>query len=312
MPLLWPGPDRRVAAAVRRQHPRARRLDPADGAALQGDHAVDRGELVRELDRAHRRDGADPDRWWSRSRSSILLAVDARAPHRQRMIDGTGQSCAATPTPQAAYRGRESRNPLRRRAGGARRQLLGAAGRAADAARALRLRQDHDACARSPASSSRARARSASAARRSIRRRSGVNIPAEKRGLSMVFQSYAIWPHMTVFENVAYGLRVRRESSDADRREGRARARHGADARLRGRAAPRSSPAGSSSASRWRAPSCSSPRCCCSTSRCRTSTPSCAPTCASSCASCSTGSASRRSTSRTTSRRRWRCPTASW
>ena len=38
----------------------------------------------------------------------------------------------------------------------------------------------------------------------------GVNIPAEKRGLSMVFQSYAIWPHMSVFENVAYGLRVRR------------------------------------------------------------------------------------------------------
>src|SRR3569833_1476711 len=28
----------------------------------------------------------------------------------------------------------------------------------------------------------------------------------------MVFQSYAIWPHMTVFENVAYGLRVRRKS----------------------------------------------------------------------------------------------------
>ena len=30
--------------------------------------------------------------------------------------------------------------------------------------------------------------------------RKGVNIPAEKRGLSMVFQSYAIWPHMSVFE----------------------------------------------------------------------------------------------------------------
>ena len=40
----------------------------------------------------------------------------------------------------------------------------------------------------------------------------GINIPAEKRGLSMVFQSYAIWPHMTVFDNVAYGLRVRRKS----------------------------------------------------------------------------------------------------
>jgi iron(III) transport system ATP-binding protein len=36
------------------------------------------------------------------------------------------------------------------------------------------------------------------------------NVPSEKRGLSMVFQSYAIWPHMTVFENVAYGLNVRK------------------------------------------------------------------------------------------------------
>ena len=41
----------------------------------------------------------------------------------------------------------------------------------------------------------------------------GVNVPAEKRGLSMVFQSYAIWPHMTVFDNVAYGLRVRKTSA---------------------------------------------------------------------------------------------------
>jgi ABC-type Fe3+/spermidine/putrescine transport system ATPase subunit len=35
-------------------------------------------------------------------------------------------------------------------------------------------------------------------------------VPAEKRGVSMVFQSYAVWPHMTVFNNVAYGLRVRK------------------------------------------------------------------------------------------------------
>jgi iron(III) transport system ATP-binding protein len=39
-----------------------------------------------------------------------------------------------------------------------------------------------------------------------------VNVAAEDRGLSMVFQSYAIWPHMTVYENVAYGLKVRRKS----------------------------------------------------------------------------------------------------
>jgi ABC-type Fe3+/spermidine/putrescine transport system ATPase subunit len=44
-----------------------------------------------------------------------------------------------------------------------------------------------------------------------------INVPAEKRGMSMVFQSYAIWPHMTVFDNVAYGLRVRREAATAIR-----------------------------------------------------------------------------------------------
>ena len=35
-----------------------------------------------------------------------------------------------------------------------------------------------------------------------------VDVPAHKRGLGMVFQSYAIWPHMNVFENVAFPLRV--------------------------------------------------------------------------------------------------------
>jgi iron(III) transport system ATP-binding protein len=40
----------------------------------------------------------------------------------------------------------------------------------------------------------------------------GVNIPPENRGLGMVFQSYAIWPHMTVMENVAYPLRMRHVS----------------------------------------------------------------------------------------------------
>jgi iron(III) transport system ATP-binding protein len=36
----------------------------------------------------------------------------------------------------------------------------------------------------------------------------GINVPPEQRGAGMVFQSYAIWPHMTVFANVAYPLRM--------------------------------------------------------------------------------------------------------
>jgi len=35
-------------------------------------------------------------------------------------------------------------------------------------------------------------------------------VPPEKRGMGMVFQNYAVWPHKTVFQNVAFGLQVRR------------------------------------------------------------------------------------------------------
>lgn len=36
----------------------------------------------------------------------------------------------------------------------------------------------------------------------------GVSIPTERRQLGMVFQSYAIWPHKSVFDNIAFGLKV--------------------------------------------------------------------------------------------------------
>ena len=38
----------------------------------------------------------------------------------------------------------------------------------------------------------------------------GIFVPPAERGIGMVFQSYAIWPHMSVFENVAFPLRVSR------------------------------------------------------------------------------------------------------
>lgn len=46
----------------------------------------------------------------------------------------------------------------------------------------------------------------------------GINLPARSRSLGMVFQSYALWPNMTVADNVAFGLAVRGMRS-ADRRK---------------------------------------------------------------------------------------------
>jgi ABC-type Fe3+/spermidine/putrescine transport system ATPase subunit len=44
-------------------------------------------------------------------------------------------------------------------------------------------------------------------------------VPPERRGMSMIFQSYAIWPNMTVEENVRFGLEIRRiPSAEAKRR----------------------------------------------------------------------------------------------
>jgi len=39
------------------------------------------------------------------------------------------------------------------------------------------------------------------------------DVPPHERGIGMVFQNYALWPHMTVSENVSYGLKLRKVSS---------------------------------------------------------------------------------------------------
>ena len=51
------------------------------------------------------------------------------------------------------------------------------------------------------------------------------HLPPERRRLGMVFQSYALWPHMSVAENVGYALKVRRLPKAEPGTQGRCRAR---------------------------------------------------------------------------------------
>ena len=101
--------------------------------------------------------------------------------------------------------------------------------------------------------------------------------PAE-RDIAMVFQNYALYPHMTVFENMAYGLKIRKFSKEEIKKRVDAAAQilelgHLLDRR------PRAFPAASASAAMGRA-IVREPRSSCSTSRCRTWMPSCAWRCA--------------------------------
>ena len=102
-----------------------------------------------------------------------------------------------------------------------------------------------------------------------------------ERNVNTVFQDYALFPHMTVQQNVEYGLKVRKGVGKAERlrRSPRSRA-YGSGSSAR--ASPASCPAASGSASRSPAPSSTAPRSCCSTSRSARSTSSCARRCRSS------------------------------
>ncbi len=58
--------------------------------------------------------------------------------------------------------------------------------------------------------------------------KTGIALAPEQRGLALVFQSYALWPHRSVFDNVAYGLRLRKvAAADIARRVGEVLARVG-------------------------------------------------------------------------------------
>ncbi|GGG41639.1 ABC transporter ATP-binding protein [Chelatococcus composti] len=49
----------------------------------------------------------------------------------------------------------------------------------------------------------------------SVAGRDVTRLPPDKRGMALVFQSYALWPHMTVAQNIGYGLKLRRQPADA-------------------------------------------------------------------------------------------------
>ena len=108
------------------------------------------------------------------------------------------------------------------------------------------------------------------------------NVPVEKRGIGMVFQNYALFPNMTVGENIGFPLKVRRLPSRGDRRRRSSARWPWCGWRAWPTAGRSSSRAASSSASPWRARWCSSRGWCCSTSRSARSTASCASRCSTS------------------------------
>ena len=94
------------------------------------------------------------------------------------------------------------------------------------------------------------------------------DVPPSKRGIAMVFQSYALYPHMTVYDNMAFGMKIARENkTEIDRRVRRAAGilqltpNFWSGCRRRSRE-------GSASESRLAAPLCATRRCSFSTNLC--------------------------------------------
>ena len=104
--------------------------------------------------------------------------------------------------------------------------------------------------------------------------------PANRRDMGMVFQAYSLFPNMTARENVAYGLRLRGDGQADPDAHGPTRCSTSSGSASTAAATRTSCPAASSSASPSPGRSRSDPRCCCSTSRSRRSTPRSAVSCA--------------------------------
>ena len=148
---------------------------------------------------------------------------------------------------------------------------LDVGGRVGRLARTFGLREIH-------AVADRVRLRAADAGTGPVRRRERRSPGANRRGVGIVFQNYALFPHMTVWQNVAYGLEAHHwpRQRIAPRVEAMLNLTH---MRPFAERLPRQLSADSSSAWRWRGASRSTPRCCCWMSPSARSTRTCGSTC---------------------------------
>ena len=104
-----------------------------------------------------------------------------------------------------------------------------------------------------------------------LRERDVTHLPPNARDVNTVFQDYALFPHMSVADNVAYGLKVKRVPR-GERAAASTRCSRWCACRASATASRSSSPAGSGSGSRSRGRSSTGRRCCSSTSRSARST----------------------------------------
>ncbi len=150
--------------------------------------------------------------------------------------------------------------------------------------RAVRLRQVHPAAHAGGAWRTSRAARSRSAAGAGV-----VNaVPLDDRDIAMVFQNYALYPHMTVFDNMAFSLTLAKGAEGGDGAGGRA-GREDPGSRAAAASLSPSASGGQRKGSPWAAPSSAIRRSSCSTSRFPTSTPSCACRCAARSRNCTSG-----------------------